>query len=372
MSNVPGVLFRRLALRGFRGFEELTLSGLSRVNLFAGSNNVGKTALLEGVFLLLGANNADLPLRLNHFRGMDVVSSDVSEIWGWLFFKKLVDRPIRIEAESDDQSYELSVALSGADRLLQSFDDARPRAPSRFGAAVTTGPSARSLELTVVARSGVSGSAGAEEERLDSLATIASDGRIELEHSEKMFFPLSVFVNTRTISGAEDAQRFGKLEEVGRQGELIDILKCADARVRGLSVYSYGPATILRADLGFGRLVPLTFLGQGFARLVSIALAVMTCENGCVLIDEFENGLHYAALTPIWRGVAEAASRANVQVFATTHSRECVEAAHAAYRERLEYDLAVFRLERTNDHVRVVAHTKETLDTATQLGWEVR
>ena len=68
-------------------------------------------------------------------------------------------------------------------------------------------------------------------------------------------------------------------------------------------------------------------MGQHVARLV---LGATDVQNGALLVDEIENGLHYAALPDVWRAVSKAAERFNVQVFATTHSFECVQAAHTA------------------------------------------
>ena len=61
-------------------------------------------------------------------------------------------------------------------------------------------------------------------------------------------------------------------------------------------------------------------------------------------MDELENGIHHTCLTDVWNGIAEAAQLFNVQVFATTHSHECIEAAHAAFLSRPEYDFGIIQL----------------------------
>lgn len=354
--------FDSVSVNGFRGFADLTVAELARVNLITGANNVGKTAFLESIFLLLGAHNPDVPLRLNHFRGMDLVTND-AETWGWLFHAKEMNRVITIHAKSQYNDYTLSIAFQPSDIMLAA-SDVPTRPPVSTERAGTTAPTSRSLSLTLQRAGAVIA--------YSSVALLPS-GQVRLSPSpEPPPFPNCTYQHTRHSSAAEDAQRFGTIEEDGLQGELIEILRHSDARVKSLSVYSMGATPALRADLGTGRLIPLQFVGQGFSRLVSIVLSIMTSRNGCVLIDEFDNGLHYAALPGIWRGVAETANRANVQVFATTHSRECVIAAHGAFKERLAYELAVLRLERTNDHVRVVRYSQDALDTATSQNWELR
>jgi AAA15 family ATPase/GTPase len=49
--------------------------------------------------------------------------------------------------------------------------------------------------------------------------------------------------------------------------------------------------------------------------------------NGILLIDEIENGFYFDRLQSIWSLILRFASEYNVQIFASTHSRECLEAA---------------------------------------------
>jgi hypothetical protein len=47
------------------------LQDFARVNLFAGQNNVGKTGLLEALFLHCGAYNPALTIKLYGFKGIE-------------------------------------------------------------------------------------------------------------------------------------------------------------------------------------------------------------------------------------------------------------------------------------------------------------
>jgi AAA15 family ATPase/GTPase len=48
-------MLRSFTIKNFRCFKDLTVEPLERVNLIAGANNVGKTALLEAIFMFIGA-----------------------------------------------------------------------------------------------------------------------------------------------------------------------------------------------------------------------------------------------------------------------------------------------------------------------------
>ena len=63
-------MLKHLQIRNFRVFNELKIDRLSRINLIAGRNNSGKTSLLEAIFLLSGAGNAQMAINQNVIRGL--------------------------------------------------------------------------------------------------------------------------------------------------------------------------------------------------------------------------------------------------------------------------------------------------------------
>jgi predicted ATP-dependent endonuclease of OLD family len=58
--------------------------------------------------------------------------------------------------------------------------------------------------------------------------------------------------------------------------------------------------------------------------MLALALALAKTQNGILLVDEIDTRLHYSVMGDMWRLVAETARRYNIQVFATTHSFDCV------------------------------------------------
>ncbi|MBK9095241.1 MAG: AAA family ATPase [Anaerolineae bacterium] len=103
-------MYTRFEIVNFRGFDHLMLDPLARVNLIAGKNNVGKTALLEALFLHIGAHNPELPLRVNAIRGIERFPLQPDEVWGWFFYDKRTDRSIQI-CSLDDQGLNRSLAM---------------------------------------------------------------------------------------------------------------------------------------------------------------------------------------------------------------------------------------------------------------------
>jgi AAA15 family ATPase/GTPase len=89
-------------------------------------------------------------------------------------------------------------------------------------------------------------------------------------------------------------------------------------------------------------------------------------------VDEIENGLHYSVLKDVWKAIAHAARQANVQVFATTHSWECIQAAHQAFRECGPYELAYHRLDRLDERIVVKTFNEENLERVQYTDLEIR
>ena len=60
--------FKNLEIKNFRGIGHLEINDLSRVNVFVGQNNSGKSSILEAIHLLAGMSNPDMPQNLNRIR----------------------------------------------------------------------------------------------------------------------------------------------------------------------------------------------------------------------------------------------------------------------------------------------------------------
>jgi AAA15 family ATPase/GTPase len=139
-----------------------------------------------------------------------------------------------------------------------------------------------------------------------------------------------------------------------------------------LCIESLGGKEVIQGNIGLGHPVPMSFMGEGIRRVLSIVLAIGTSSGGNVLVDEVENGLHYSVLTRVWQAIGHAARQANVQVFATTHSYECIVAAHEAFTANGPYDLRLFRLDRIGEEIKVAAYDQDVLGYATEMNHEVR
>jgi predicted ATP-dependent endonuclease of OLD family len=91
-----------------------------------------------------------------------------------------------------------------------------------------------------------------------------------------------------------------------------------------------------------------------------------------LLIDEFEVGVHHTLHADLWRFVLKAARELGVQVFATTHSWDCVRGFAAAVQDVPQCDALAIRLERSRDRSAAVSFTPEEMKIVVREEIEVR
>lgn len=126
---------------------------------------------------------------------------------------------------------------------------------------------------------------------------------------------------------------------------------------------------------GGGR-APLKSLGDGIQRLFEMAVAAASEPSELLLIDEFENGLHWSLQETLWRNLRELATRENIQIVATTHSWDCISAFASAMSDDPELGQLVHlgKGVRKSQRGQIIATTYDTreLTDATRARLEVR
>jgi AAA domain, putative AbiEii toxin, Type IV TA system len=118
-----------------------------------------------------------------------------------------------------------------------------------------------------------------------------------------------------------------------------------------------------------GQRIPIGSMGDGIWRLLGVALALVQAQGGVLLVDEIDTGLHYSVLVDMWRLVLTTARSLDVQVFATTHSRDCYEAL-AAVTDPSRTEISLQRIERGK--VDAIGFTEAEIQQAAERGLEVR
>ena len=310
-------MLKKLRISDFRGLRDVTVDDLSRINLVTGRNNAGKTTLLEALFLLVGAANARMAFNPHVIRGwkQGIPPRWVAETyWKPLFSGLDIDRAPEISGvHSALGGMTLTIKWDRPSKEAFSRDDIKDLLAAGS-------PEKRSLRFVY------------EDPKVGKIESEAHEtpDKIDVDQSDS-YVPFNVQILQPGGGNVnEDAVALGQLR-MQKRGELIlKALRTIEPKLDGIEDNSSSGAPMICVDIGLPELAPLSVMGAGMTHVARIVLAAATAAGGMVLVDEIENGLHHSVLPDVWRVIAAAAEQFDVQIFATTHSFECVEAAHGA------------------------------------------
>ncbi len=366
----------------FRLFRHLEVGKLGRVNLVVGKNNAGKSTFLEAVELY--ASNAASTVLL------DLVESR-QETWfseaqthpqnsfshpvRHLFFDhklpQIGDEGITLGEISSQKlhiaaaAYQIKSDLEGILRSIRTTD-------------LKPDDDLPDLEVFLVAE---------ESDRTRRLFRLDKDVRDirrsssripSYERQESEFKYIWQIVSTENMPNRKLAALWDLTSLTNLESEVVSALGLIDDRVSGVAFVediSKGRASDSRIPLvkikGIDEPLPLKSMGDGITRLFHIIVALVNARNGLLLIDEFENGLHWSVQPKVWDIVFQLSERLNVQVFATTHSRDCIKGFEHTWNKYPSLG-AFFRLDAKDGFVKATEYTSETLTDAIDMDVEVR
>jgi hypothetical protein len=142
------------------------------------------------------------------------------------------------------------------------------------------------------------------------------------------------FVTTDSLSIREIQSELSKITLSPREEQVIRALQLIEPGIERIAVtntaFFSGNGGPMRGGLkvrlsGQDEPVPIGSLGEGIWRLMTLAIVVSSMNDGSLFIDEIDVGLHHTVLKKMWAFIADVAKEFNVQVFATTHSADCVD-----------------------------------------------
>ena len=350
-------MLERLHIRNYRVFNDLKIDQLSRINLIAGKNNSGKTSLLEAIFLLSGAGNPRLALTVMTFRGIDSAAGTPQTI------RETLWKPL-FSALDMDKTVEISGHHTSTGQLALKIMLDKPhttKLPLNETVETHLAELADTRQLTFSFISRLTG-------EVKGRTQVAGQSlQIETPNVEVPFS--SRFISSRAGNLNEDAVHLGVLRKQKQGHLLLEALRVIEPRLQSIEDNSASGTPMIWGDIGLPELIPLSVMGEGMTRVARMVLAISAAPDGVILVDEIENGLHHSVLPKVWKVVDTAAKQFNTQIFATTHSFECIEAAH----EALGADgFLLHRLEVSGTENRCVTYESEAISAATRHYMEVR
>jgi hypothetical protein len=328
-------MIENIKIQNFRCFSELEIKDLKRFNIIVGENASGKSAFLESLYLQNVKKSADL-LQIREWRQrgyLDKASRESPSAWEDLFHNFNSGSPIYIGI---GHFPELRIEYKDTGKISLAWREAEPQ---------RTPPSA---------------SADAESTRWSFTAP-------RLLHPCEFIGASSAFQYRNRL-----AEKLSELSKEGETTPIVDALRSEFPFLRDLSLELDGWSTSVFASIeGSKRKFPAALVSDGFNKLLNILLSIASVPKGTLLVDQIEDGFYYKKLASIWRVICRFAVEKDVQIFATTHSRECLEALQPVI-ENNENDFALLRASKMNGASKITVSDGRRFSSALSQEFEVR
>ncbi|MDE2769755.1 MAG: AAA family ATPase [Bacteroidota bacterium] len=342
-----------LKLENYRGFEKYKLRELSMVNLLVGPNNCGKTSVLEAVHLLVSQGDPDVLVKSSQRRSesyaVEEQSPDTPHVLHYRYPLHHHFHGHRLEP-----GVRLSVSTGAELGQVQIYivEDEPDDAPDLFP---DFSEAARPLALLVQ-----TGSSKGE-----IRFPLTEDGSLDWRFrrvrrrsaSRRPKPPPTEFVTAESLNSRDMAESWNQVNREGREAEVVEAMRILQRDLK--SIYfptgassRGGLGGVLLGFRGGNPRVPIGSYGDGMRRLLALSLSLVRATDGFLLIDEIDTGLHWTVLEEMWKLVIDAAISSSIQVFATTHSLDCINGLATVLKKRqdLEKKVSVQKIERQLDH----------------------
>ena len=313
------------------------MEGLGRVNLLVGTNNCGKTSILESVQLLCSATPSVLnavAIQRGEWQAFtdgeqrNVYAIDISQ----LFSCRNLGGEVHVSANRRSQSNGLAATSDEVGLCVgESDDESAGRRQAELFPPVALREDMLPLRLRL--------HWSAAGEAVDVPITAAGLLPMRLSPFRWTSDDLhggAQFIGGRGMTAAGVSRLFDDV--VLREGEdlVTEALHILEPRVERVAVVAHerrlwpeGPGGIFVKLQNVQDRVPIGSMGDGVWRMLGLALMLAKAKGGVLLVDEIDTGLHYTVMEDMWRMVCKQAAALSVQVFATTHSRDCYESLAA-------------------------------------------
>jgi predicted ATPase len=376
---------RNLSIQNFRGFRHFDMNDLGRVNLIVGTNNCGKTTALEAVNILMA-------------------NGDVSALWSTLVRRGeeiWIERELapassgrQVEIRRLFHGHEIEVGASfrisgethnGGMKITAKVEEYRESQGELFE--TEPSPVEASEEFLPPLTVSLSWSQGQSKDFVLGIPISRRGGisydtiRRNARAAAPNGFPIR-FVTASSLTAEVVTTLFEEIVLTPEEELVTETLKIIEPAIERIA--SAGSERI-RSSVRFptrggifARLkdvkdrIPIGSMGDGIWRMLGLALNVVHSATGVLLVDDVDTGLHHTVMKDMWKFLYAAAKKYDVQVFSTTHSRDCYQSLAAICRDSISAasDVTIQRIERGRE--RAIAYTEQEIIAAAKHAIEVR
>lgn len=296
-------MIETINIKNFRGIKELSIDKLSRINLILGNNNCGKTSVLDSLFLFSGATNPRLSVIINWARQYGKISDELFRLnfYGMNPSEDIVfsgrynnGKKRNLTISYNEESSETITEVNAGNQEKHYFLNLQADISGKIYETSMRYPGKTDSEASI--------SSLKDEEYEEELRSLYISSSDPYNNNVKLFSDLLLDKQERA---------------------LIESLRHIEPNLKDIIVANDN----LYADVSLDKRIPIQVLGDGIRKIISILINMYQARNGGILlIDEIDNGLHYKSMPTLWKSILTMAHKYDVQIFATTHNIDSIQA----------------------------------------------
>jgi ABC-type branched-subunit amino acid transport system ATPase component len=366
-------MIEQLEIKNFRGFSEYKIEDVGQVNLLVGTNNCGKTSILEAVHLLKSRGDAAVLFSLLSRRGERIQNEER--------MSRRAEGDVRRLFHGFQLIPKSSFAISFIDHTVEaltvSVHEIQPTQLSLFKE-ITDSTGQYQLNVnwglgqdkTAQQEYPISYTGGLSYQDMRRM----SYTKPPADNSNVEFIPASSLSPQKIVALFDQVVLTPDEELVLKAVRIVepDTIRLASLGGGNLSPGDHVRGGIIVKSSKWEERIPIGSFGDGIWRLLGLILSLVSAKNGTLLIDEIDTGLHHTVMSKMWKLICTTAKKLNVQVFATTHSRDCWEslADNASEEEFADTAIRIHRINKTKKCA--VTFTNREMNLALNRELEVR
>ncbi len=327
---MDGHFLTDIEIKQFKCFTDFKAAGFKRVNLIGGKNNVGKTAFMEACYINVHSNS---------------INAFITAIYSIKFARESLNV---FQQKSDEltilESTEIYTAISNLKNIkyaLQKKDATKSYLINILNRINPTVSEAINLNKTIKAK----------------------DLSINISHISNIHF-----IDNFGWDNAELVNAYQVVQKIDMEFELNSLVNEFDNSIANFKVIGDNPQCKTN-----GEYRDINEFGDGLKHYISIICGLYACENGYLFIDEIDNGIHYSQLDRLWEIILTLSKKTNCQVFASTHSKEMLEAFARVAEKLAEQDISyTILVKNKQQELKTISLDYEMLLDSVKQGHEVR
>lgn len=286
----------------------MAIQELSRVNVFVGANNSGKTSILEAIKIMSEPMNIGLLVSVASRRASASTEQKKKNLTNYVL-------SIFQQGKEDERDKTYGIAMT----LITNKHKYSYAADGTTGELINyTGETKQTVDIAVSLATDDKKAAYARDK-------IVNNEDYTFESTQRAIYPAIYISSSISIYRSCAFYLSDYIIREGK-GSIIQVLQAFDSNIEDISVV--GEDIYLFNSVSGS--MPLFSYGLGLQKAVLLTSVILYCKNGTILIDEIDNAIHVSAFADVFAWFIDACLKYNVQAFVTTHSLEATDAIIAA------------------------------------------